>query len=93
VAGFRLGFRIDPKSGKAGADALTIESSDLATHGAILGMTGSGKTCLAVVLLEDPGRGAADRREMEGDGGRDRLRPEASDVHVAQLALVWVPTA
>ena len=32
---------------------LTLESSDLTTHGVIVGMTGSGKTGLAIVLLEE----------------------------------------
>ena len=30
-----------------------LESSDLTTHGVIVGMTGSGKTGLAIVLLEE----------------------------------------
>ena len=53
VADFHLGFRIDPKTKKPGADRLTVESGDLTTHGAIVGMTGSGKTGLAVVLIEE----------------------------------------
>jgi hypothetical protein len=53
VADLRLGFRLDPKTGKPGPDALTIESADLTTHGVIVGMTGSGKTGLAIVLLEE----------------------------------------
>ena len=42
-----------PRPGKPGADDLVIGSSDLTTHGVIVGMTGSGKTGLAVVLLEE----------------------------------------
>jgi Helicase HerA, central domain len=53
LADFQLGFQIDPKTGEAGADPLTLESGDLTTHGAILGMTGSGKTGLGMVLLEE----------------------------------------
>jgi ElaB/YqjD/DUF883 family membrane-anchored ribosome-binding protein len=53
VADLHLGFRLDPKSGKPGADRLTLESGDLTTHAAIVGMTGSGKTGLGVVLLEE----------------------------------------
>ena len=53
MADLRLGFRLDPKTGKPGPDALTIESADLTTHGVIVGMTGSGKTGLAIVLLEE----------------------------------------
>lgn len=50
---FNLGKVIDPASGKPGADDLVLGSSDLTTHGVIVGMTGSGKTGLAVVLLEE----------------------------------------
>jgi hypothetical protein len=53
VADFHLGFRLDPQTGKPGADRLTVESADLTTHGVIVGMTGSGKTGLAVVLIEE----------------------------------------
>jgi hypothetical protein len=49
LADFQLGFQIDPKTGEAGTDPLTLESGDLTTHGAILGMTGSGKTGLGMV--------------------------------------------
>ena len=50
---FRLGKVIDRATGKPGADDLVVGSSDLTTHGVIVGMTGSGKTGLAVVLLEE----------------------------------------
>ena len=50
---FHLGKIIDPATGKPGADELVVGSSDLTTHGVIVGMTGSGKTGLAVVLLEE----------------------------------------
>ena len=50
---FHLGNVIDPATGKAGADRVVVGSSDLTTHGVVVGMTGSGKTGLAVVLLEE----------------------------------------
>jgi len=50
---FHIGYAIDPQTGKAGADEVVIGSSDLTTHGVVTGMTGSGKTGLAVVLLEE----------------------------------------
>ena len=54
---FALGKVIDPATGKPGADGtaadLVVGSSDLTTHGVIVGMTGSGKTGLAIVLLEE----------------------------------------
>jgi len=50
---FHLGKLIDPATGKPGADDLVVGSSDLTTHGVIVGMTGSGKTGLAIDLLEE----------------------------------------
>ena len=41
---FHLGNAIDPATGKPGADRLVVGSSDLTTHGVVVGMTGSGKT-------------------------------------------------
>ena len=50
---FHLGYSIDPKTGKAGADKVVVGSGDLTTHGVVVGMTGSGKTGLAIVLIEE----------------------------------------
>lgn len=50
---FRLGKVLDPATGTPGTDDLVIGSSDLTTHGVVVGMTGSGKTGLAIVLLEE----------------------------------------
>jgi hypothetical protein len=50
---FHIGYAIDPATGRAGADEVVIGSSDLTTHGVVTGMTGSGKTGLGVVLLEE----------------------------------------
>jgi hypothetical protein len=48
---FQLGRLLDPAAGEA--PDLVVGSSDLTTHGVVVGMTGSGKTGLAVVLLEE----------------------------------------
>src|SRR5688572_29250032 len=50
---FHLGNVVDPGTGKPGADKVVVGSSDLTTHGVVVGMTGSGKTGLAVVLIEE----------------------------------------
>ena len=50
---FHLGNAIDPTTGKPGADRVVVGSSDLTTHGVVVGMTGSGKTGLAIVLIEE----------------------------------------
>jgi len=52
--GFFLGGVIDPKTGKRRGDELVhYEPGDLTTHGVIVGMTGSGKTGLGVIYLEE----------------------------------------
>ncbi|MGE0455953.1 MAG: ATP-binding protein [Vicinamibacteria bacterium] len=47
-----LGKAVDPKTG-AQTQRLDLRSSDLLTHGLIVGMTGSGKTGLAIALVEE----------------------------------------
>lgn len=48
----KLGRTVDPSTGAAGS-LVTLASSDLTTHGLIVGMTGSGKTALGIVLIEE----------------------------------------
>ena len=50
--GLFLGKRFDPKSGALG-DRIDLDPADLLTHGLIVGMTGFGKTGLAIALLEE----------------------------------------
>ncbi len=54
LGAFYLGRRFDPASSRAVADEpLLYDAKDLTTHAVIVGMTGSGKTGLAVGLLEE----------------------------------------
>ncbi len=53
MADFHLGFRIDEAGGEPSADPVSLASGDLTTHAVIVGMTGSGKTGLGIVLLEE----------------------------------------
>ncbi len=48
-----IGEGIDPKSGKRTGEGVHLDSADFTTHGVIVGMTGSGKTGLGMVLLEE----------------------------------------
>jgi len=52
---FYLGREYDTAAKKSGESLLLYDSRDLVTHGAIIGMTGSGKTGLAIGLLEEAG--------------------------------------
>jgi len=53
VSDLYLGQRLDLASGEGSGERLIYDRDDLTTHGVIVGMTGSGKTGLAVVLLEE----------------------------------------
>ncbi len=50
---FYLGREIDPETGSATDRPLLYRSRNLTTHGAIIGMTGSGKTGLGIALIEE----------------------------------------
>src|SRR5512143_2625084 len=50
---FYLGKAFDMGSGKLREDLVLYDSKDLTTHAVIIGMTGSGKTGLALGLLEE----------------------------------------
>ena len=45
-------FSRDPATGALGA-RVELEPSDLLTHGLIVGMTGSGKTGLGIIMIEE----------------------------------------
>jgi hypothetical protein len=53
LGSFYLGRPYDPAARAASSSPLLYDAKDLTTHGLIVGMTGSGKTGLAVVLLEE----------------------------------------
>ncbi|MGE0880049.1 MAG: DUF87 domain-containing protein [Acidimicrobiia bacterium] len=51
--GFFIGEDIDAATGKRNGNTLRYDPDALTTHGVIVGMTGSGKTGLGVVVLEE----------------------------------------
>ena len=53
MAEFLLGGQIDPAKHERTDSSTTIQSGDFTTHGVIVGMTGSGKTGLGIVLVEE----------------------------------------
>lgn len=53
LGAFYLGKVVDPDTGERTEELVLYDSKDLTTHGVIIGMTGSGKTGLAIGLLEE----------------------------------------
>jgi hypothetical protein len=53
MAGLFLGGLVEPSKHERTGDTLELDSADFTTHGVIVGMTGSGKTGLGVVLIEE----------------------------------------
>lgn len=51
--GLFLGRVVDDASGKTSTEDVRLDPDDLTTHGLIVGMTGSGKTALGIVLIEE----------------------------------------
>ena len=48
-----LGGLVDASTHQRTGDDVRLETADFTTHGVIVGMTGSGKTGLGVVLIEE----------------------------------------
>jgi len=53
MGSFYLGREVDDASGSMTGDLVLYDAKDLTTHGIIIGMTGSGKTGLALSLIEE----------------------------------------
>ena len=80
--GLFLGKEVDPRTGAQG-ERVELDPRDLLTHALIVGMTGSGKTGLAVALIEETLRTGVPVLAIDpkGDLGNllllfDRLAPE-----------------
>ncbi len=53
MADLRLGGHVDPTVHERTGTSAVVPAGDLTTHGVIVGMTGSGKTGLGIVLIEE----------------------------------------
>lgn len=97
-----LGETVDPEAHERTGDRLDYDPSDLTTHGVIVGMTGSGKTGLGVVLLEEALRNGIPTLVLDPKGDMTNLAlrfpglsadefgpwvPEGSDA--AETATMW----
>src|SRR6187551_2567694 len=89
---FHLGRAIDPQTGEAGSDEVVVGSSDLTTHGVIVGMTGSGKTGLAIVLIEEALRAGIPAFVLDPKGDMTNLALVFPDLAPASFR-PWVSEA
>jgi uncharacterized protein DUF87 len=89
---FHLGHEIDPATGKRGANEVAVGSSDLTTHGVVVGMTGSGKTGLAVVLIEEALRAGIPAFVLDPKGDMTNLALVFPDLQPASFR-PWVSEA
>ncbi len=85
----RIGGIVDAGTGKRTGDLLTVDSADLTTHAVIVGMTGSGKTGLGVVLLEEALRAGVPSLVLDPKGDMGNLLLEFPDLSPAEFA-PWV---
>ncbi len=84
-----IGGVVDAGTGKRTGNALVVDSADLTTHAVIVGMTGSGKTGLGVVLLEEALRAGVPSLVLDPKGDMGNLLLEFPDLAPADFA-PWV---
>jgi len=91
-AGLFLGRLVDPATGKTSAAPLLLDPDDLTTHGLIVGMTGSGKTALGIVLIEELLRKGIPVLAIDPKGDLGNLLLGFPDLSPGEFA-PWVDTS
>src|SRR5262249_19243578 len=76
-------------SGAEGGPALRLPAHHLVTHGVVVGMTGSGKTGLVTVLIEEAARAQVPTIVIDGKGDLPNLLLAFPDFDPAAL-VPWV---
>jgi hypothetical protein len=85
----RIGHLLDPSTHAPTGDSAEVPSHQLTTHGVIVGMTGSGKTGLGVVLLEEVLRSGVPALVLDPKGDMGNLALTFPDLAPADFA-PWV---
>jgi hypothetical protein len=90
--GFYLGGVIDPRTGKRTDEEVRYEPGDLTTHGVIVGMTGSGKTGLGIIFLEEALRAGLPALILDPKGDMTNLLLTFPDLSPADFR-PWIDEA
>ncbi len=86
-----LGESVDPSAHERTGDRLDYDPDDLTTHGVIVGMTGSGKTGLGVVLIEEALRNGIPTLIIDPKGDMTNLALRFPGLSTDEFA-PWVPS-
>jgi len=89
ATGLRIGERLD-NDGARNGEPVALDPSDLCTHGVIVGMTGSGKTGLAVSLIEETLAAGVPVLALDPKGDLTNLLLTFPDLAAEDFA-PWVP--
>ena len=81
LGAFYIGKRVDTETDKLTDEFVLYDAKDLTTHAVIIGMTGSGKTGLGVVLVEEADIVTA----LLAPGGQQRMAVQVQRVLVQVL--------
>ncbi|MBK8229458.1 MAG: ATP-binding protein [Candidatus Eisenbacteria bacterium] len=89
LGAFYLGRHYDLATGALGPELMMYDSRDLVTHGVIVGMTGSGKTGLALSLIEEAALDGVPTLLIDPKGDLGNLLLTFPDLQPANFA-PWV---
>ncbi|MEE9298553.1 MAG: DUF87 domain-containing protein [Acidimicrobiia bacterium] len=89
---FMLGAVVDPESGDRTDEIVEYDAGDLTTHGVIVGMTGSGKTGLGIIFIEEALRSGLPVLVLDPKGDMTNLMLTFPDLAPADF-LPWVDEA